>query len=544
MLCNRFRLTIELFAALLCVAAALSSSPAGYCAEPSALVSFSLKSDAADTASVDVNLSFNMKAGQRVVLKAAPASPSPAGTSAVGTIKMGGATDPSLTIEQVQGASPSWLVTSSKDGQQTVAYKVTFASGTAQEAPEAAGGAPAPGAIAVDSLKAFAASDVLLAPQRESGGYLSESYSVNIQLGSGQKALAPWKSTGAGTYTAASTTMLLSNFMAWGNIKTVSMRSADPAITIGFSGGAYDQVKDSVLNDYGDGMLKIYGEMVRVLLARPQQSDIVVLVTGAGPYGLKAPASTGLRDSFLLFHGGRTLSGLAAAAASRGFFEMWNRWSLVPADEGSAGWFQQGMPGFYGYRVAGKLGMMDSTAAYSAFGEIYADYLSSSGASTQSLSGAEAASDGGLLASKGAALCATVDAKLARKGSGAARDIEWLLNQLAVKFNAFEGKSYSLVDMSEILEKGTGESWDRFFRTYVDGTARILSSGFSTTDIFGTTSGVVAGTKKLSGKNWVYLLIAILVILSIPIIFSTYIRRSIKLDLTMPRILPDDDDDD
>jgi hypothetical protein len=100
--------------------------------------------------------------------------------------------------------------------------------------------------------------------------------------------------------------------------------------------------------------------------------------------------------------------------------------------------------------------------------------------------------------------------------------------------------------MSAILEKGTNTSWDAFFHDSVSGTSLILASTFSTTDQFGT-GATVGGAKKLtgkgSGKNWIYLVIAILIILSIPIIFSTYIRRSVKLDVSMPKILPDDDDD-
>src|SRR5450759_5844278 len=69
---------------------------------------------------------------------------------------------------------------------------------------------------------------------------------------------------------------------------------------------------------------------------------------------------------------------------------------------------------------------------------------------------------------------------------------------------------------------------------------------FSTTDVFGT-GGVVGGPQKLSGKgsgkNWIYLVIAILIIFSIPIIFSAYIRRAVRLDMTMPSILPDFDED-
>jgi hypothetical protein len=36
--------------------------------------------------------------------------------------------------------------------------------------------------------------------------------------------------------------------------------------------------------------------------------------------------------------------------------------------------------------------------------------------------------------------------------------------------------------------------------------------------------------------------VALVVILLVPIVFSPYIRRAVKLDLSMPKILPDDDE--
>ncbi|MBU4240548.1 MAG: hypothetical protein KKE43_03510, partial [Actinobacteria bacterium] len=44
--------------------------------------------------------------------------------------------------------------------------------------------------------------------------------------------------------------------------------------------------------------------------------------------------------------------------------------------------------------------------------------------------------------------------------------------------------------------------------------------------------------------SWIYLLVAAAVILMIPVIFSAYVKRSINLDVRMPKILPDDDEED
>jgi hypothetical protein len=431
--------------------------------------------------------------------------------------------NPAFVVQPVAGTSNAWTVTASADGLAEIPYKVTVVttSSASAVAPEGPTGASSPRAIAQPDLKAFMASDVLLAPQNESGQYLTEQYGVKVQTASGQTSLAPWKSTSAGSYTVDSTSALLANYVAWGKMTTVTKRAANPAITIGFT-SEYDSYQDSDRSGYADNLIKIYDECVRVMGPRPEQSYATVLVSGSTKRGAVGPASEGLRDSFLLFHGGADLTGLAAAAAGRGWFETWNRWSLLPASGG------------------------DSNTAYSGFSRVYGDYLTGPGATTTSLSKAQGSSDTSLLATKGAAVAADISVKLGAEGTGAAKDIEWLLGQMAKQFNAFKGQKYSLPDMSAILEKGTNTSWDAFFHDSVSGTSLILASTFSTTDQFGT-GATVGGAKKLtgkgSGKNWIYLVIAILIILSIPIIFSTYIRRSVKLDVSMPKILPDDDDD-
>ena len=530
-------------AALVCL---LFISPIS-AAVSTATVNFTLSSDTSSTASVDVKVTFNMNSGQKALLKPSTSTAQLGVTGVAPDIAMQTPANPAFVVQPVAGTSNAWTVTASADGLAEIPYKVTVVttSSAAAVAPEGPTGASSPRAIAQPDLKAFMASDVLLAPQNESGQYLTEQYGVKVQTASGQTSLAPWKSTSAGSYTVDSTSALLANYVAWGKMTTVTKRAANPAITIGFT-SEYDSYQDSDRSGYADNLIKIYDECVRVMGPRPEQSYATVLVSGSTKRGAVGPASEGLRDSFLLFHGGADLTGLAAAAAGRGWFETWNRWSLLPASGGDSAWFQEGMPWFYAYRLAGKLGLSDANTAYSGFSRVYGDYLTGPGATTTSLSKAQGSSDTSLLATKGAAVAADISVKLGAEGTGAAKDIEWLLGQMAKQFNAFKGQKYSLPDMSAILEKGTNTSWDAFFHDSVSGTSLILASTFSTTDQFGT-GATVGGAKKLtgkgSGKNWIYLVIAILIILSIPIIFSTYIRRSVKLDVSMPKILPDDDDD-
>lgn len=538
--------------AVLATVALLLLSPLGATAATKAeQVKFTLKSDAADSTAIDVNLSFKMSAGQKAVITPSEQTGQPVPAGAPPTLEPLSQSNPSFVVEPLQGPSGGWIVTAASDGAVQFAYKVKFAppgktDGQAVGTSEAPGGARPPRAIADMGLKAFNASDALFVPQNQSGEYLSEEFGVIVQPESGERALAPWRTASDGSFEVGSTEELLQNFLAWGKIDKVTLQTGGPAITAGFTSD-YNRMSDSDRSAYGGSLMKIHDEIERVMGVRPDQEQVTVLVAGASKYGLSGPASGSMRDSFMLFHGGGKLSGPAAVAASRGWFDLWNGVSLVAAANGNTAWMQDGLPWFYGLRVASRVGLLDANAAYQEFSGVYADYLTDPDALTVSLSTAQ--KKGGadaLLATRGAALCASMSVKLTKDATSGGKDIEWLLGQLSKQFNHFEGKDYSLADVSEILEKATGTSWDRFFSVGVDGTGVIAASEFSTTDVFGT-GGVVGGPQKLagkgSGKNWIYLVIAVLIIFSIPIIFSAYIRRAVKLDMTMPKILPDFDED-
>src|SRR5450756_3091147 len=76
------------------------------------------------------------------------------------------------------------------------------------------------------------------------------------------------------------------------------------------------------------------------------------------------------------------------------------------------------------------------------------------------------------------------------------KDIDWLLGELAKKFDHFQGATYTMVDITELLEGATGKSWDRFFDERLNGTELLPPSEFSTSDLFGIESNG-AGGKKL-----------------------------------------------
>jgi hypothetical protein len=511
-------------------------------------VNFRLKAVEGNLAAIDVALSFNLDQGEKAVLTLTGASDWEAAGMVEPQVELAASTSSAYQIETSPPPGKGWVLTALLTGEMAVDYRVVFPSiNHPRNDVEAPGGVGAPGAISRDGLRVYRGSDVLLCPRKQGDlKPLSDQFRVEISTPKGQKALVPWQATGEGgsSFKVSGEDELLDNYVAWGTLDLVTLRKSDPEIVAGFSSD-YDQQSASERSAYGKALSRLYDSLTQSLDKRPRLNRLSVVLAGTDPFGLKSPTYGTLLGSTVICHGGKELSGDGAAAAASGFFQLWNEYSLVPASGGEAGWFQAGLPHFYPMRVAALAGLMDSSDAYEDFSQIYRAYLQDPQSSTTSLVEAEGPTgEPRLLALKGAAVCASLSKKLQDQSKGSARDIDWLLGRLAEKFNHFKGKDYALYDISEILEDATGESWDRYFQERVRGTRAVLSSEFSESGLFGNTgfgrSVVVGGG---SGKSWLYLLIAVLIILLIPVVFSTYVRRSVKLDLTMPKIIPDDDFD-
>jgi hypothetical protein len=509
-------------------------------------VDFRLKPVEGDPTAVDVALSFNLDKGEKAVLKPTSTEFWRAAGLTEPVVELTSTTGPSYQIEGSATSTQEWILTALVTGEMNVDYRVVFLDlNRPRDDVEAPGGVGAPGAMSLGGLRVYRGSDVLLCPRmQDSLKPLSDQFQVEISAPKGQKVLAPWQATGEGgsSFKVSGEDELLDNYVAWGTLDLVTIREKDPQIVAGFSGD-YAQQSASERSAYVKSLSRLYDNLAGSLGARPHLNKLSVVLVGVKPLGLDSPTYGTLLGSTVICHGGKELSGDGAAAAAGGLFQLWNEYSLVPASGGEAGWFQAGLPHFYPMRVAALAGLMDSGAAYQDFSQIYRAYLQDPQSSTTSL--VEAEGNPGsprLLALKGAAVCASLSMKLQDQSKGSAHDIDWLLGRMAEKFDHFKGKDYALYDISEIVENATGESWDRYFQERVRGTKAILSSEFSESGLFGSAgfgrSVVVGGG---SGRSWLYLLIAILVILLIPVIFSTYVRRSVKLDLTMPKIIPDDD---
>lgn len=516
-------------------------------AATSQTVKFQLKADPSDPAIVDVVVSFTLSQDQIAVLQ----PPSGAGTPPYGpptpAVEVHGSQNPQYSVQPLEAPGAGWTVTANTGSEVTVPYTVRFPDiNSSRSDVEAPGGAVPPRAIFDRDLKVVRASDVLMCPRKAPGGpLLSSNFRVDVSLASGQKALAPWQANGTGgsSFTVTGESRLLDNYVGWGTLDLVKVTASKTVITLGYSSD-YSGLTGSEKRSYTGSLTLLFDRLNKTLGQRGGLERLAVVLCGQRRFGLKTPASGTMLDSVVLC-GGKTLEGDSAASAANGFFELWNRFSLVPKQGGDAAWFQAGLPLFYPLRVAASTGLMDFDTAYSEFSQVYRKYLTDP--ATMKVSLVAAAGKPGkraLLARKGAALSASISRKLTNESKGAVKDIDWLLGQMALKNDHFKGRDYSLVDISELVEGGTGTSWDRYFDGRVRGTQAVLSSEFSATDLFGSTSSLgrplVVG--KGSGRSWIYLVVAIAIILMVPIVFSTYVRRAVNLDMTMPKILPDDDD--
>ena len=543
-----FATRITLATAMLAVMLVVTLCPAAAGAEPK--VKYQLKSDPSNPSAVDVSITFNSRQGEKVMLapsKNAGMYPYEGSSPAVEILPPA---DSPYSVEVPSSPGGGWAVTSTEAGEVTVPYKVSFTnSNAATRDVETPGGTAPPQAISIPDLKVFRACDVLLCPLKAEGGKpLATEYTVDIVLPSGQSALVPWDAgSSAGSFSVSGQSQLLENYIAWGKLNIIKAKAAKTAISLGYSSD-YSGLSDNERKAYDNAMVALFERLTKTLGDRTGLGNLTVVLCGEKRCGLKTPASGTMLGSVVLCHGGKLLDGDAATAAASGFFGLWNNFSLVPKAGGDAQWFHAGLPLFYPRRVAAETGLADSSDAFKSFSAVYKSYLTNPSATKVSLADAsDRTAERALQAQKGAALCASISLRLENESkSKNVKDIDTLLGAMTAKYdNLKNGETYTLADLSEMVETATGTSWDRYFEGRVRGTEAVLTSEFSATNLFGNTTStgrpLIVG--KGSGKSWIYLAIAIAIIMLVPIVFNTYIKRAVNLDLSMPKILPDDDDD-
>lgn len=491
-----------------------------------------------------ITVGFDLRKGERALLKPEVETGAGPDSGYAPQLEIEGAADPRYVVEPDASPGGGWLVNAAADGVVSVTYAVRFSSSNAVvRGSGARGGELPPRAVSVEGLNVFKGSHALLLPRRPGGAPVSTSFTVKLPLAAKEKALVPWRALDRDSFFVEGEKSLLENFIIWGELGTARSKAGDTVITTGYSSEVTITEAERRANDRA--IVNIYEYIAGRIGDRPGSGEVAVLVCGASRFGLSSSAYEAGISSVPLFIRDGKLSGTGAAAAAGGLFSLWNRYSPVPRDGGKAAWFQEGMQAFYPLRVAAATGLMDSDRAFEEFSRLYRSYLADPMARSVSLVEAEERPGASaLLRNKGAAVVASVGRRLREESKGSVKDIDWLMGRLAAGSGRLEVKEFTLVDISEAVEGATGKSWDRFFAGRVEGRQAVLASEFSRSDLFGSTSftgGVVTGGG--SGRNWIYLLIAMIAIFLIPVVFGPYVRRAVKLDLTMPKILPDDEED-
>lgn len=398
-------------------------------------------------------------------------------------------------------------------------------------------------------LPIFKGSDIFIVPTDKRGAHLFADFTVRMKMKKTHSAITPWKlkdkvSDRNGKddviYEVESRESLLNNFLAVGKMDTVKNEKKSLSILVGFP-QSEAKLGEKEKKECLENISRLYEAEERVF-GKKSGPRIFSVITCLGTDIEKFPLAATLCDSILLICPTNSIDSKGYGALSCGLVELWNRQSIMAAKERGSGWFQEGLPLFYGWRVAAACGVVSSKTAYASFSSIYREYLTHEEQEGISLYEAEKRGLLGYEASKGATLCAAIAHRI-RELSKGQKDFEWLISNLLQRVE--KTKKYGLADISELCEKATKESWDGFFEDRVFGTKTIAASEFSSSELFDPAKigSMQANPEEKSSRNWIFLALAIVGIFLIPFLLSGYVKRGTKLEITMPKIIPDDEDE-
>jgi hypothetical protein len=499
-------------------------------------IKYDLRASTGGSPALHVKVSFKLESGKKAVLKPSEQSMLNGTGSTAPTLNLDSNPPADTVLQPLPDGQPGWSIQSSAGSTVTVAYRVEPAGTTGVQSGQDSAWTQGPAPFVItDALKLFRASDGLLVPSTESGAALGTDYLVTIEKGDKEISVTPWQA-GEGSYSVSGERELLDNYVSWGTLVQDDSKSGASTVRLAFPSGTPDQVLKANRTAAGS----IMAEALQILGERPSMPVLSMLAVA--PLSASPPSMV---DSVTL--PAAKLDGDKGVKASGSLYDLWNRWSLLPQENKDALWFQDGSSVLYSFRLAVLAGLMAKDTANTEFSQTYTAYINNPLAKTMSLAQAETSADpkaASLLTDKGAIVCAAVGQRL-RDETTNQKDLDWFVGQLAKKFPAFQNKRYSLVDIEEMLEDATSKSWARFFDDYVRGTKLINPADFTASDIVGV--GTQTTGKRLvlkgSGRSWIYLLIGMIIIMMVPVIFSTYVRRSVKLDVQMPKLWSEDKDD-
>lgn len=510
--------------------------PLAFCAS-SPDIKYELRASTGQSPALHVKVSFKLEGGEKVYLRPSKQSMLNGPARERPRLYLESNPRPGLEVRPLENDEAGWSIEGSGGPEISLSYRVEPPTGASpqsgQEALWTGGGAPF---VITLPLKLFRASDALLLPQNDKGTPAGSTYAVTVRKSESDIVVTPWRSS-RGVFNPSGTGDLLKNYLAWGALASSDTRSGKARVRPGFPSSAAERFR----KDYTTASGNILSEARRILGERTSMPVLALLALAPSSASPPSMLASAVLPSAKLY-------GDRGVTASRSVFDLWNRWSLIPSPGEEATWLQEGCSDLYGYRLAVLAGLIEKDKANSEFSKTYTDYVTNPLAQTMSLAVAEKSSQDvakQLLIDKGAVLCASLGQRL-RDMTNGGKDLDWLLGQMAAKYPGLGGKSYTLVDIEEILEDATGKSWARFFNEGVRGTKLLSPADFSRSDIVGT--GAPTGGRRLvhkgSGKSWLYLAIGMIVIMMVPVIFSGYVRHAVKLDIAMPKFFSGEDEDD
>ncbi|MDD5448352.1 MAG: hypothetical protein PHO53_04215 [Actinomycetota bacterium] len=445
------------------------------------------------------------------------------------------------------------VIKPNKKGFATFSYRVDFPNENAKRTFSGIDGVKHVSASFAPPFQVFKGSDIFIVPTDGDGTHSFANFAVQMRMKKNHSAIVPWKLKDKApdknggedaTYEVENQKSLLLNFIAVGSMDILKSNGENISILVGFPRGGV-KLEEKEKKECLENISSLY-KTQELAFGKKPGSQILSVIVCPGTNLDYSPLAAALYDSILLACRSNSIDSKSYGALSCGLVELWNRQSFLAAKERGSRWFQEGLPFFYGWRAAAASGVVSPKIAYTGFSSIYREYLTYENQllEQEGVSLYEAEKRGLLEyeASKGAALCAATAMRI-RELSKGQKDFEWLISNLPQK--AEKGGKYGLADISELCEEATKESWASFFEDRVLGTKSISASEFSSSELFDPAKigSTQANPEKKSSRSWIFLGLAVVGIFLIPFLLSGYVRRGTKIEVNIPKIIPDDEDE-
>ena len=435
---------------------------------------------------------------------------------------------------EIKQENQAWVLEAKTDERITVSYKIDLQSSpelTAVDNRKSGLAANLP--MFSSSMAIVTGSDVFLLPQ-DGEGYPWDSYRIRIKAPKGNTVFAPWEQGEDNTYEVSSLDDLWENVIVWGELREYDVTVSSNRLKVVFSKSGRPS-SSSEIKTYCDRVGNLFRAALEAFGKMPdlgEDEEVYFICLGPEEIDLQGSHSITYRSSILFFNDSAKIDGSRAVTASKAIVRMWNGYGIVPA-AGSQGskvlWFERGLDDYYGPLLASRAGILSSQDAWSRFSREYTKYASLPEARTLSLREAAEVPEGtDLLSSKGSLSCAILDSKIIEVSHGDA-DLDRLLAKLLEERNGYQGKRYTLTDISECLEDISPDNWNEFLNKIVNGTEWINLADVSSSELF--RDGKNPDSSGSGGSfNWWWLILVAAFIILIPLIFTPYIRRAARID--------------